>query len=201
MYTQVGGMVAKTFDDYSNDVLTKFKALDDNMLSTIKITQEEDKKLVDLEDNVKSLFELKDQLAIVKAETLNFEEQHKFRDEVARKLDLLASLEDSAVSALKARMITKVKADVLSKFKSDAASKEAALASVMSYLASVHNPKHLFSNIRTPSIVSPPEGDRRDCCWRKGKARKGCCWRRLRLFYSDIHCWLQETAGRIWRDY
>lgn len=135
MYTQVGGVLAKNFEDYRDEILNKFKALDDNLLSKIKTTQDENTKLVDLEDNVKSLFELKDHLAVVKAESLNLEEQHKFRDEIARKLDLLASLEDSAVGAIKARMISKIKADVANKFKTDATLKEAALQSAISVIA------------------------------------------------------------------
>jgi len=132
MYTQVGGMAAKGLDDHRNEIENKFKALDDAVLSNITEIQTENKKLVELESNVKSLFELKDNLAIVKADALNQEEQHKFRDEIARKLDLLASLEDSAVAALKSRMISKVKADVLKKFKTDQAAKDAALSSVSS---------------------------------------------------------------------
>jgi len=135
MYTQLGGLLAKSFEDYRDEIFNKFKSLDDNMLSKIKATQAENAKLVDLEDNVKSLFELKDQLAVVKADSLNLEEQHKFRDEIARKLDLLASLEDSAVGAIKARMISKIKADVANKFKTDAALKEAALQSAISVIA------------------------------------------------------------------
>ncbi len=65
MYTQVGGVLAKNFEDYRDEILNKFKALDDNLLSKIKTTQDENTKLVDLEDNVKSLFELKDHLAVV----------------------------------------------------------------------------------------------------------------------------------------
>lgn len=134
MYTQVGGMLSKSLDDYSKEIEDKFATVDENMLVTLKSAQKANKDLLDLEGDVKSIFELKDSLATVKAETLNNEEKHKFRDEIVRKLDSLAALEDSAVSAIKSRTVEKVKADVINTFKTDEASKEAALAAAIAVL-------------------------------------------------------------------
>merc|ERR1719331_289226 len=127
MYTQAGGMLSKGLDDYSKEIEDKFKAVDDNMLVSLKSAQTANKQLADLEGDVKSMFELKDSLASVKAETLNKEEQLKFREEIVRKLDALVALEDTAVNALRARMVDKVKADVVATFQKDTKAKEAAL--------------------------------------------------------------------------
>lgn len=135
MYTQVGGMLSKSLDEYSEDLEKKFKEVDESMLVSLKASQKANSDLLGLESDVKSVFELKDNLAAVKADTLNKEEAHKFRDEIVRKLDTLVALEDSAVSALRTRMIEKVKADVVNQFKSDGASKEAALSAAIAVLA------------------------------------------------------------------
>merc|ERR1711871_875545 len=134
MYTQAGGMLSKGLDDYSKEIEDKFKAVDDNMLVSLKSAQTANKQLADLEGDVKSMFELKDSLASVKAETLNKEQQHKFREEIVRKLDALVALEDTAVNALRARMVDKVKADVVATFQKDAKAKEAALVAAMAVL-------------------------------------------------------------------
>jgi len=134
MYTQVGGMLSKSLDEYSKEIEDKFTNVDENMLVTLKSAQKANKDLLDLEGDVKSIFELKDNLATVKAETLNNEEKHKFRDEIVRKLDSLAAVEDSAVSAMKSRTVEKVKADVINTFKTDEATKEAALAAAIAVI-------------------------------------------------------------------
>lgn len=134
MYTQAGGMLSKGLDDYSKEIEDKFKAVDDNMLVSLKSAQTANKQLADLEGDVKSMFELKDSLASVKAETLNKEEQLKFREEIVRKLDALVALEDTAVNALRARMVDKVKADVVATFQKDTKAKEAALAAAVAVL-------------------------------------------------------------------
>lgn len=135
MYTQLGGMLSKSLDEYSQDIEKKFKDVDDSMLVSLKSAQRANTELLGLENDVKSVFELKDNLATVKAETLNHEESHKFRDEIVRKLDTLAALEDSAVTALRSRMISKVKSDVVNQFKTDNTSKEAALSAAIAVLA------------------------------------------------------------------
>lgn len=135
VYTQFGGMIHNGFMDYSNEIESKFKAVDESMLVTLKAAKEANEALLSLDTDVKSINDLKDSLYAVKADTLNHEEKHKFRDEIVRKLDSLAALEDSAVSALKARMITKVKSDVLTKFKSDEASKQAALVAAIAVIS------------------------------------------------------------------
>jgi len=141
MYTQAGGMLSKSLSDYSKEIEDKFKAVDESMMVSLKGAQSANKQLLDLEGDVKSVFELKDSLAKVKAETLNKEEQFKFREEVVRKLDSLAALEDSAVHALKTRMLTKVKADVVETFKKDQKAKDAALAAAMAVLQGGANAK------------------------------------------------------------
>jgi len=141
MYTQLGGMLSKTLDDYSKEIEDKFKAVDENMLSTLKNAQSANKQLLDLEGDVKSIFELKDSLAKVKADTLNKEEQFKFREEIVRKLDSLAALEDTAVGALQSRMLTKVKADVIETFKKDQKAKDDALAAAVAVLQGGENAK------------------------------------------------------------
>lgn len=135
MYTQLGGMLASSLDEYSQDVEKKFKAVDESMLTSLKSAEKANTELLGLEGDVKTVFELKDSLAAIKADTLNHAEAHHFRDEIVRKLDSLTALEDSAVSALRERMITKVKADVVKKFATDTASKEAALNAAVAVLA------------------------------------------------------------------
>lgn len=100
----------KDFRAYGNDIKSSLEQVDENMLASLRATIDANEQLLGLEEDVKVMTDLKDNLYTVKADTLNHEEQHKFRDEIVRKLDTLASLEDSAVSALKSRMITAVKA-------------------------------------------------------------------------------------------
>lgn len=127
MYTQVGGMVAKSLDDYGKDVYEELKAVDNVMLEQLNSAIAADQMALSLEEDFKEYCALTDQLAVVQADVLNHKEVHVYREAIVKKLDSLYALEESATHAIKLRMTTKVKADVIHAFATDKKVKEAAL--------------------------------------------------------------------------
>jgi len=112
------------------------KRVDDSLLLNVHEAISTNENLLDLEAQVKDIHGLTDDLAVVQAEYLNHFEEHKYRDVIARKLDALVALEDTASNAIRSRMLNKVQGDVVTAFKSDAKAKDAALAQAMAVLAS-----------------------------------------------------------------
>ena len=93
MYTQVGGMISKGLDDYSNGILEQMKKVDENMIADLHVAVKANEQLLNVESQVQSIFQLQDQLNIVYADSLNAEVKHKYRDAIIRKLESLVALE------------------------------------------------------------------------------------------------------------
>mmetsp|Transcript_28311 Transcript_28311/g.47613 ORF Transcript_28311/g.47613 Transcript_28311/m.47613 type:complete len:346 (-) Transcript_28311:366-1403(-) len=136
MYTQVGGMMAKSLDDYSQEIYDDLKNVDDSMLEQINAAVAANEMALSLEEDFKQYTTLTDQLAMAQADLLNHREAHMYRDAIVKKLDSLQALEDSAVQAMKSRLLTQVKSDVVNTFTNDKKAKDAALARAMDVLAS-----------------------------------------------------------------
>lgn len=135
MYTQVGPLLSKSLDDYGNNIYNEVKVVDEALHSQIKSAIEADELALTLEEDFKQYFSLTDQLAVVQADVLNRAEEHKYRESIVKKLDSLYALEESAVSAIRARTIATVKADVVSTFKTDKKAKDAALEAAIAVLS------------------------------------------------------------------
>ena len=127
MYTQAGGLIGKTLDDYSQDIATKLKKVDENILSEVHSTIKANEQLLDLEADVKSVHSVIDDLSIAQADILNYAEEHKFRDAIVKKLDTLVSLEESVNASIRTRIVSSVKADVVAAFTNDRKTKDIAL--------------------------------------------------------------------------
>jgi len=122
-------------------VYTTLKQVDDNMLVEIQASIKSNEKLLDMEKDISSVHALMDDLAVAQADALNYAEEHKYRDAVAKKLDSLVAIEEAAVAAMRARMMTKVKADVVTAFTKDKKVQENALAQAIAVLTAGKNAK------------------------------------------------------------
>ena len=136
MYTQTGGMIAKSLDEYRDNVYTQLKKVDDAMLIDIQASISANQKVLGMESDIKSVHTLMDDMAVAQAQALNAAEEHKYRDAVVKKLDSLVALEEAAVASLRSRMLKKVKSDVIKTFADDAKTKEKALEAAMAVLKS-----------------------------------------------------------------
>lgn len=141
MYTQVGGMMAKSLDDYSKGIFEELKQVDNAMLEQIHCAISADEKALTLEEDFKEYHSLTDQLAIAQADVLTHKEVHLYHDAIVKKLDSLSALEESAVQAIRNRMLTKVKSDVIETFTNDKKVKEIALNRAIDILAAGANAK------------------------------------------------------------
>lgn len=135
MYTQVGGMIGKSLDDYSREIYEELKAVDESVLSQINTAIAADKQVLSLEEDFKAFNEITDNLAVAQADLLNHREAHLYREAIVKKLDSLHALEESAVYAIRTRMLTQVKAEVVNTFANDKKVKEAALNRAIEVLA------------------------------------------------------------------
>jgi hypothetical protein len=135
MYTQTGGMIAKSLDEYRDNVYTQMKKVDDAMLVDIQSSIAANQKVLGMESDIASVHNLMDDLAQAQAQALNMAEEHKYRDAVVKKLDGLVALEEAAVASMRARMLNKVKSDVIKTFNEDAKAKDKALEAAMAVLA------------------------------------------------------------------
>ena len=134
MYTQVGPMIANGLDDYRKNVHETLMKVDEGMLVDLKASLEANEKTLDMESDIKSLHHLVDDMAVAKADALNYEEEHKFRAGVVSKLDSLVAIEEQAVNAMKMRMMSDVKAGVVASF-NEKANKDKALSAALAVLA------------------------------------------------------------------
>lgn len=135
MYTQVGGMIGKSLDNYGNEVADELKAVDNAMLEQINSAVEANQSAITLEEDYKQYCQLTDQLAAAQADVLNQREVHLYREAIVKKLDSLQALEDSAVQAIRNRMLTKVKSDVVKTFTTDQKAKDLALTRAIEVLS------------------------------------------------------------------
>ena len=125
----------KGLEDYSNGIYEQMKKVDENLLVDLHAAVKANEQVLEVQSHVESIFQLKDQMAIVQADALNNELKHKLREAVVRKLDSLVALEENATSAIRARAIAQVKANVVKSFTDDKAAKEAALAQAIAVIA------------------------------------------------------------------
>jgi len=135
VYNEFGTAIGGALDGERKEVQNAMNVVDESLLQNVHEAVATNKNMLDLESEVKSIHGLTDDMAVVQADYLNANEEHKYRDAVARKLDSLVALEDTASSAIRGRMLTKVQGDVLTAFKSDAKAKDAALAQAMKVLS------------------------------------------------------------------
>eukprot|EP01039_Chlorochromonas_danica_P010770 gene10770-11970_t len=136
VYTQVGPMVAKTFEQYTKEIEQKMKSVDDAVLNQINAAVDTNEKNLTLKEDYESIFRFKDDLAATKAEALNLAEEHKFREAIIAKLDSLHALEEAASAAVRNRMVKEVHADVVKTFTNDKKAKESALQQAIAVLVS-----------------------------------------------------------------
>ena len=136
MYSQTGTMIAKALDEQRDTIFNQLKQVDDALLVDIQTTIKANEKVLELEEDVKSIFALTDELAVAQADVLNYAEEHKYRDAIVKKLDSLVTLEETASAAIRSRMLNTVKADVLTLFNTDKAAKERALEQAIKVLTS-----------------------------------------------------------------
>lgn len=134
MYTQAGPIIAKTFDDYSNEVEKDLNNVNNSVHSQIGEALAANQTALTLEEDIKSLHALTDQVAIAHAEVLNKLEEHKYREAIVKKLESLQALEEAASSAVRQRIVTSVKSDVLTTFKSNKKVQETALEQAIAVL-------------------------------------------------------------------
>lgn len=135
MYTQLGPQVGKYLDEYSDNVAKDMLKVDDAMQSQLKSVITANEMALTLVEDYKSLYALEDSLAAAQAETLNHMVEHKYRDDLVKKLDSLHALEESATAAIRSRMINTVKAEVVASFQNDKKAQEAALNQAIAVLA------------------------------------------------------------------
>ena len=128
-------MMAKSLDDYSKEIYDELKAVDNALLEQINTAISADQLVMTLEEDYKEYTTLTDQLAVAQADVLNHREEHHYRDAIVKKLDSLHALEESAVLAIRTRMLTKVKSDVVTAFTNDKKAKELALNRAIEVLA------------------------------------------------------------------
>lgn len=135
VYNEFGSAIGSALDSERKDVETAMKNVDNALLQNVHQAVATNENLLDLESQVKDIHNLTDDLAVIQADYLNLKEEHKYRDAIARKLDALVALEDTATTAIRTRMLTKVHSDVVTAFKTDAKAKEAALNQALAVLA------------------------------------------------------------------
>ena len=135
MYTQVGGMVARGLDDYAKEIFDELKTVDNSVLDQLNASIAADKSALSLEEDFQQYCALTDTLAVAQADLLNQREVHHYREAVVKKLESLHALEDSAVLAIRTRMLSKVKSDVVKTFTTDKKAQELALTRAIEVLA------------------------------------------------------------------
>jgi hypothetical protein len=150
-------MIGKALDGYGEDIQKELKEVDDAILSESKLWIEENKKLLALEKDYKSLYQLVDDLNVAQADILNYSAEHKYREAIVKKLDSLVALEESTTAAIRNRMVSAITADVISKFSTDKKAKEDALEQAISVLSAGSSGKlgkDVVGNVFSTSIKS-----------------------------------------------
>jgi hypothetical protein len=134
MYTQVGPMISKGLNDNIKEIETNLKEVDTAVSQQIRNAIKENEAALTLTEDYKSVYQLVDHLSVAQAEVLNRAEEHKYRDQIVKKLDALNALEESATAAIRARTINAVKTEVVDLFKNDKKAKENALNAAIAVL-------------------------------------------------------------------
>jgi Mitochondrial ATP synthase B chain precursor (ATP-synt_B) len=140
-YSQAGGIIAKSLDDQREAIHAQLKKVDDAVMADLKETIKATEKVMELEGDIKSIFEITDEMAVAQADMLNVAEEHKYNKAIQKKLDALLVLEETATHACTIRMKNAVTADVKTVFSQDKAAKDKALAQAIAVLAAGPNGK------------------------------------------------------------
>jgi hypothetical protein len=135
MYTQAGPLIGKMFDDYAKENEKDLEALNAAVHQNLENVQNANTAALQLEEDVQMLQQLTDQVAVAHAQILNQLEEQKYREAVVKKLETLAQLEETATSAMRARIVNTVKADVEKTLKSNKTVQESALTQAIAVLA------------------------------------------------------------------
>lgn len=131
-----------------------YKAAEEASMSELTSTIKESEKLLAIEDVVKDVYTLRDDLSVAQAEALNLSEQHNLRKSIVQKLDALVALEESAAVAIRNDMITTIKSDVSKAFQKDQKVKEQALAQAIAALSGAKRNKDVVGDVFKSSIQS-----------------------------------------------
>jgi hypothetical protein len=148
MYNQVGGMIAKSIDDYREGLLKcvriviytnarislnarnrEQRAVEDAQIETLQQTIVETEKCVSLTEDAQAFFAVQDETRKLKLEAANYEAKHALRASTVRKLEAVAAVEESALGGIRGRTINFVTDDVFKHFE-DKKIKEDALQQV-----------------------------------------------------------------------
>lgn len=135
VYNEFGGAIGNALDGEAKEVKKAMNVVDDSLLQNVNEAVATNENMLGLEEHVKDIHALTDDLAVIQAEYLNGHEEHQYKDAVSRKLDALVALEDTASNAIRNRMMNKVKGDVVNTFKTDEKVKSAALAQALQVLS------------------------------------------------------------------
>jgi len=135
LYTQVGPMISKSLDEYTKEIENGLKHLDSSLTTQINYVIKENEAASTLPEDLKSIYQLTDQLSVAQADVLNRQEELKFREQIVKKLEALGALEETAATAIRNRTLASVKSDVVKSFTTDKKLKEDALNQAIAVLA------------------------------------------------------------------
>lgn len=160
MYTQVGPIAAKAFDDHKKEVANDLKGLDEVFSSEAKALIKQNEQQLDAVQEFKDHNELVDAMASVDAQNRNNKAEHLYREEIIKKLDALHVLEENASAAIRNRTVSAVKTEVVNLFTNDKKAKENALNAAIAVLAAGEGAKlgkDIVGEAFTASLVAYKE--------------------------------------------
>lgn len=135
MYQYAGPLIGKAFDDYSKETEKELESINAAVHTQIEDAQNANTQALTLEEDLKLLHALTDQVSAAHADILNQLEEQKYRDAVIKKLETLSALEESTSSSIRQRIVTSVKADALKAIKTNKAVQENALNQAIAILS------------------------------------------------------------------
>jgi len=151
-YTQVGPIASKAFEARRKEISDDFKKIDDDIKAQIQEAIDNNEQAMTASDDVRTIYEIKDQLAVAEAEVASKAEAHMYREAIVKKLDSLHALEESAASAIRQRMLTSVTDSVVKTFQSDKKAKEDALAAAIKVLSTGKMGDDVVGKVFTSSL-------------------------------------------------
>jgi len=134
IYTQAGGMIASSLDEYRENILKEQRAIEDVQIEQIRNSIEEHEKCLTLTQDYDQFLAVKDAARRLNIEASNYEAKHAFRSAIVRKLEAVAATEETALHGIKGRMVDFVVNDVTTQFREDKKAKEAALNQALAIL-------------------------------------------------------------------
>jgi len=135
MYTQVGPMLSKVFEDRKNAIKNELSGLDELFTSEVKEMIEFNKSQLEIVQEYKDYCEVVDAMGALDAQNKNNKFEQEYHEQIVKKLESLHVLEENAVSAIRARTVSAVKNDVVKLFSEDKKAKENALNAAIAILA------------------------------------------------------------------